>query len=90
MFYAESIGMPNSFPAIPCSLRAIKSRHVEDCLREKSEANNTEKPDNVFMGENVSRRLVINCALLTFQFSNLGAIHSFSCFWQRCIHFYLF
>ncbi|XP_037719626.1 lipase member H isoform X2 [Drosophila subpulchrella] len=65
MFYAESIGMPNSFPAIPCSLRAIKSRHVEDCLREKSEANNTEKPDNVFMGENVSRSATLYYYLAT-------------------------
>jgi len=70
MFYAESIGMPNSFPAIPCSLRAIKSRHFEDCLREKSEANNTENANNVFMGENVSRRLVNKCAIFKFQFSN--------------------
>ncbi|XP_017070913.1 lipase member H-A isoform X2 [Drosophila eugracilis] len=58
MFYAESIGMPKNFPAISCSLVAIKSRHAEDCLREKSESKNAEKSEEeqtVFMGEHVSR-----------------------------------
>ncbi|XP_034655308.1 lipase member H-A isoform X1 [Drosophila subobscura] len=62
MFYAESIGMPQNFPAIPCSLKAIKSRHVDSCLRESSRSSHngtkSEKLDDsevVFMGEQVSR-----------------------------------
>ncbi|XP_034137210.1 lipase member H isoform X2 [Drosophila guanche] len=58
MFYAESIGMPQNFPTIPCSLKAIKSRHVESCLRESSRpSQNGTKSDSevVFMGEQLSR-----------------------------------
>ncbi|XP_016964985.1 lipase member H-A isoform X2 [Drosophila biarmipes] len=65
MFYAESIGMSKNFPAIRCSLKAIKSRHVEDCLREKSQANNTDNADSVFMGENVSRSATLYYYLAT-------------------------
>ncbi|XP_026833280.1 lipase member H-A isoform X2 [Drosophila erecta] len=57
MFYAESVGMPDNFPAISCSLGAIKSRRVEDCLREKSKssAGNASEYQTVFMGEHVNR-----------------------------------
>ncbi|XP_043950793.1 lipase member H isoform X4 [Drosophila biarmipes] len=50
---------------IRCSLKAIKSRHVEDCLREKSQANNTDNADSVFMGENVSRSATLYYYLAT-------------------------
>ncbi|XP_017135824.1 lipase member I isoform X1 [Drosophila miranda] len=63
MFYAESIGMPHNFPAIPCSLKAIKSRHVDSCLREArsrpsqsgTASENMVDSEGVFMGEQVSR-----------------------------------
>ncbi|XP_039486205.1 lipase member H-A isoform X2 [Drosophila santomea] len=57
MFFAESVGMPENFPAISCSLAAIKSRRVEDCLREKSKAStgNANEYQTVFMGEHVNR-----------------------------------
>ncbi|XP_043950792.1 lipase member H-A isoform X3 [Drosophila biarmipes] len=51
--------------SIRCSLKAIKSRHVEDCLREKSQANNTDNADSVFMGENVSRSATLYYYLAT-------------------------
>ncbi|XP_022215493.2 lipase member H isoform X2 [Drosophila obscura] len=53
MFYAESIGMPRNFPAIPCSLKAIRSRHVNSCLRERSES--VDDSEVVFMGEQARR-----------------------------------
>lgn len=72
MFYAESIGMPENFPALSCSLTAIKSRRVEDCLREKSKTNTENANDyqTVFMGEHVNRRLVLVFVTITTNFLN--------------------
>ncbi|KAH8379327.1 hypothetical protein KR009_004187 [Drosophila setifemur] len=55
MFYAESIGLPRNFPAIPCSLKSIKSRHAEGCLKDFSESGNPDEDQMVYMGEHVNR-----------------------------------
>ncbi|XP_016971055.2 lipase member H-A isoform X1 [Drosophila rhopaloa] len=68
MFYAESIGMKNNFPAISCSLRAIKSRQVKNCLKDKSESNKTgidDKDQTVFMGEHVNQNATLYFYLAT-------------------------
>ncbi|XP_017127814.1 lipase member H-A isoform X2 [Drosophila elegans] len=68
LFYAESIGMKRNFPAISCSLRAIKSRHVDNCFTDKSQSNKIglgEEDQTVFMGEHVNRSATLYFYLAT-------------------------
>lgn len=60
MFFAESIGMPQNFPAIPCSLKSIKSRQIDACIKELSGSGVIDENQVVYMGENVNRRWVLN------------------------------
>uniref|UniRef100_A0A1I8NTB7 Lipase domain-containing protein n=1 Tax=Stomoxys calcitrans TaxID=35570 RepID=A0A1I8NTB7_STOCA len=63
--YAESIGMPRNFPALPCSLSAIRMRSSLMCLMTLSsmgssrnalgDAINTEDRKMAYMGEYVSK-----------------------------------
>ncbi|XP_017058058.1 lipase member H-A isoform X2 [Drosophila ficusphila] len=66
LFYAESIGMPNNFPAVSCSLRSIKSRRVEECLRRKSKTTEMSDEDRtIFMGEYVNQTATLYFYLAT-------------------------
>ncbi|XP_030385839.1 pancreatic lipase-related protein 2 [Scaptodrosophila lebanonensis] len=66
LFYAESIGMPKNFPAMPCTLKDIKGRNIKGCLKKTSELNSnssaieaadaaTDETQAVYMGEHVTR-----------------------------------
>lgn len=46
--------MPQNFPAIPCSLKSIKSRQIDACIKEISGA--IDENQVVYMGESVNRR----------------------------------
>ncbi|XP_052846958.1 lipase member H isoform X2 [Drosophila gunungcola] len=68
LFYAESIGMKRNFPAISCSLSAIKSRHVDNCFKDKSQSNKIglgDEDQTVFMGEHVNRSATLYFYLAT-------------------------
>ncbi|KAH8385323.1 hypothetical protein KR200_010680 [Drosophila serrata] len=68
LFYAESIGMPQNFPAISCNFQAIKSRRIESCVKERLATNNTETiPEDrvIYMGEHVDRSATLYFYLAT-------------------------
>lgn len=65
LFYAESIGLPKSFPSIPCSWRALQSSR--SCLDRLADFNvdrgqleaaigGMDEAQVVYMGEQVNRR----------------------------------
>ncbi|KAH8317249.1 hypothetical protein KR074_007466 [Drosophila pseudoananassae] len=65
MFFAESIGVPQNFPAIPCSLESIKSRQIDGCIKKISGSGGIDENQVVYMGENVNRSATLYYYLAT-------------------------
>ncbi|KAH8268733.1 hypothetical protein KR018_000444 [Drosophila ironensis] len=72
VFFAESIGMPQNFPAIPCSLNSIKSRQVDGCLKELSASGTLDEDRMAYMGEQVNRSATLYFYLATNAASPYG------------------